>query len=105
MELFDRVVDKNLLVRRIIICVAHLVSESEGKEDSGAEQLSLFEDYEAKERERAKEKTSLEKERSRQEAILSIRKRYGKNSILRGINYEEGATARERNEQIGGHKK
>lgn len=105
MELFDRVVDKNLLVRRINICVAHLVSESEVKEDTGAVQLSLFEDYEAKERERAEEKASLDKERSRQEAILSIRKKYGKNSILRGINYTEGATARERNEQIGGHKK
>lgn len=98
MELFDRVVDKNLLVRRINICVNHLVPE-DSVQDSG-EQLTLFTDYEALERERA----DLAKERNRQEAILSIRKRFGKNAILRGMNFEEGATAKERNHQIGGHK-
>ena len=98
MELFDRVVDKNLLVRRINICVNHLVPEN-SVQDYG-EQLTLFTDYEALEREKA----DLAKERNRQEAILSIRKRFGKNAILRGMNFEEGATAKERNEQIGGHK-
>lgn len=98
MELFDRVVDKNLLVRRINICVNHLVPE-DSVQDSG-EQLTLFTDYEALERERA----DLAKERNRQEAILSIRKRFGKNAILRGMNFEEGATAKERNHQIGGHR-
>ncbi len=98
MELFDRVVDKNLLVRRINICVNHLVPE-DSVQDCG-EQLTLFTDYEALE----KKKADLAKERSRQEAILSIRKRFGKNAILRGMNFEEGATAKERNHQIGGHK-
>lgn len=98
MELFDRVVDRNLLVRRINICVNHLVPE-DSVQDSG-EQLTLFTDYEALE----KEKADLAKERNRQEAILSIRKRFGKNAILRGMNLEEGATAKERNGQIGGHK-
>lgn len=98
MELFDRVVDKNLLVRRINICVNHLVPE-DSVQDSG-EQLTLFTDYEALEREKA----DLAKERNRQEAILSIRRRFGKNAILRGMNFEEGATAKERNGQIGGHK-
>ena len=98
MELFDRVVDKNLLVRRINICVNHLVPEDSVQDCS--EQLTLFTDYEALEREKA----DLAKERNRQEAILSIRKRFGKNAILRGMNFEEGATAKERNGQIGGHK-
>lgn len=98
MELFDRVIDKNLLVRRINICVNHLVPE-DSVQDCG-EQLTLFMDYEALEREKA----DLAKERNRQEAILSIRKRFGKNAILRGMNFEEGATAKERNGQIGGHK-
>lgn len=98
MELFDRVVDRNLLVRRINICVNHLVPE-DSVQDCG-EQLTLFTDYEALEREKA----DLAKERNRQEAILSIRKRFGKNAILRGMNFEEGATAKERNGQIGGHK-
>lgn len=98
MELFDRVVDKSLLVRRIYICVNHLVPE-DSVQDCG-EQLTLFTDYEALE----KKKADLAKERNRQEAILSIRKRFGKNAILRGMNFEEGATAKERNNQIGGHK-
>lgn len=98
MELFDRVVDRNLLVRRINICVNRLVPE-DSVQDCG-EQLTLFTDHEALE----KEKADLAKERNRQEAILSIRKRFGKNAILRGMNFEEGATAKERNHQIGGHK-
>ena len=103
-ELFDRVVDRDLLVRRINVCVAHLVAENEvGAE--GGEQLSLFDDFEALERALEKERADLERERNRQDAVLDIRKRYGKNAILRGINYEEGSTAKERNGQIGGHKK
>ncbi len=98
MELFDRVVDRNLFVRRINICANHLVQE-DLVQDSG-EQLTLFADHEALE----KEKADLAKERNRQEAILSIRKRFGKNVILRGMNSEEDATAKERNRQIGGHK-
>ena len=64
----------------------------------------MFTDYEALEKQREKENADLARERNRQEAILSIRKRYGKNAILRGMNFEEGATAKDRNQQIGGHK-
>ena len=88
-ELFSKITDKNLTVRRMAVVANHVVRE----EEAGAEQLDLF----------AKREDPL-RERSRQEAILSIRKKYGKNAILKGINFEEGATAIERNLQIGGHK-
>ena len=68
------------------------------------EQLSLFTDYEAVEKEREKEVKNLEKEKRLQQAMLDIKKKYGKNAILKGMNLEEGATAIERNRQIGGHK-
>ncbi len=104
-ELFDRVVDKKLLIRNINICVAGLVPEDEAEDNGVPEQLSFLTDNEAEAREREKERFELERERSRQEAVLSIRRRFGKNAILRGLDYEDGATARERNGQIGGHKK
>lgn len=104
MELFDRVVDRNLLVKRINISVNRLIPETDVKSETCGEQLDLFTDYTALEEQRKKENDELEKERNRQEAILNIRKRYGKNAILRGLNFEEGATTKERNEQIGGHK-
>ena len=75
------------------------------KENTGYEQLDLFTDFEALEKKREQEKADLARERKRQEAVLSIRKRFGKNAILRGMNFEDGATTRERNGQIGGHKK
>ncbi len=102
-EIFDRVVDPELLVRRINIAVNRLTPEDEVPAEDGPEQLSLFTDPGAGERE-AQKKADLARERSRQEAILKIRDRYGKNAILRGMDFEEGATARERNRQIGGHK-
>lgn len=104
MELFDRIVDKNLLVRRINISVCKLIPEAEIKDERSYEQLDLFTDFEALEKQREKENAELARERSRQEAIISIRNRFGKNAILRGMNLEEGATTKERNEQIGGHK-
>ena len=99
MELFDRIVDKSLLVRRINIAVCKLQKEKDVNEIQGA-QLDLFTDYEKK---NAQEE-SLKKEKRMQEAVLSIKKKYGKNAILKGMNLEEGATAKERNSQIGGHK-
>jgi DNA polymerase V len=68
------------------------------------QQLDLFTDYEALEKQRQEEKARLDKERRMQEAQLKIKQRFGKNAILRGLNFEEGATAKERNNQIGGHK-
>ena len=99
MELFDRIVDKSLLVRRINIAVCKLQKEKDVNENQ-VEQLDLFTDYEKK---NAQEE-NLKKEKRMQEAVLSIKKKYGKNAILKGMNLEEGATAKERNSQIGGHK-
>ena len=68
------------------------------------QQLDLFTDYEAEEARKQEEQKELAKERKMQQAMLSIRGKFGKNAILRGMNLEEGATTRDRNEQIGGHK-
>ena len=104
-ELFDRQVNPDLLIRRLNLTTNHVVSEtSVAAQDSAPQQLDLFIDYEALEKQRQEEQTKLEKERRMQEAQLKIKKRFGKNAILRGLNFEEGATAKERNEQIGGHK-
>ncbi len=106
LDLYDRIVNPDLLVRRLTIAVNRVVEESEGGEleDAAYEQLDLFTDYAALERQREEEEAELRKERKLQEAMLTIKKKYGKNAILKGINLEEGATGRERNEQIGGHK-
>ncbi len=103
-ELFDRCVNPDLLIRRLNLTTNHVVSEALIKENSEPEQLDLFTDYEALDRERKKEKDRLAKERRIQEAQLKIKQRFGKNAILRGLNFDEGATAKERNSQIGGHK-
>ena len=79
------------------------MDESEKKEPV-PEQMDLFTDYAEEERKRAEEKERLEKERKRQQAVLDIKNKYGKNAILKGMNLEEGATAKSRNGQIGGHK-
>ena len=105
LELFDRIVNKNLLVRRLNVTACKLLREDEiqaGK--SGVVQMDLFTDYETLEEEKRKEDEYLDKEKKRQLALLEIKKRYGKNAVLKGINYQEGATTKERNEQIGGHK-
>jgi DNA polymerase V len=104
MKLFDRIVDENLLIRRLTLTANHVVEESLIKDQPVYEQLDLFTDYEALERQKKKEKEQLEKEKHLQEAMLDIRKKYGKNAILKGMNLEEGATAMERNQKIGGHK-
>ncbi len=103
-ELFDRIVNKDLLVRRLNVTVNHVVSESSANQNTTPQQLDLFTDYEALAKQEAEERAALEKERRMQEAQLIIKQRFGKNAILRGLNFEEGATAKERNEQIGGHK-
>ena len=100
LDLFDRVINKELLIRRVYITATHVIPEKEAKEGKAYEQLSLFTDFEKEEMEKQK----LEKERKMQEAMLSIKKRFGKNAVLKGMNLEEGATAKERNNQIGGIK-
>ena len=103
-ELYDRIVDKNLLIRRINITANRLVDESIAKKEEKYEQLDLFTDYKAKEQEQAEEDAVLERERRMQQTMLTIKKKFGKNAILKGMNLQEGATAKDRNEQIGGHK-
>jgi len=104
-DLFDRHVNPDLLIRRLSLTTNHVVSEeSASAHDSAPQQLDLFTDYEALEKQRQEEQAKLDKERRMQEAQLKIKKRFGKNAILRGLNFEEGATAKERNKQIGGHK-
>ncbi len=104
MELYDRIVDPGLLIRRVTIAANHLVDETQAAAKEQFEQLDLFTDYAALERERKEEEERLSRERKLQEAMLSIKKKFGKNAILKGMNLQEGATAIERNHQIGGHK-
>ena len=103
-ELFDCHVNPDLLIRRLNLTTNHVVSELTLKQKNQPQQLELFIDYEALDRQRKEEKARMEKERRMQEAQLKIKKRFGKNAILRGLNFDEGATAKDRNRQIGGHK-
>ncbi len=100
MALFDRIVDKELLVRRMTIAACRILTERAVSQASPMEQLDLFAQPEAAEAQEARR----QREKRRQQAVLEIQKKYGKNAILKGMNLEEGATARERNRQIGGHK-
>ena len=104
MRLYDRITNPDLLIRRITLVTNHVLLESQVKETSAPTQLDLFTDYEAEEQQRRKEEEALQKERRLQAAQLAIKSRYGKNAILRGMSYTEGATAKGRNEQIGGHR-
>ncbi len=99
-NLFVRIADENLLVRRLNLCASHTVDERRAAEEASVSQISFFDD-EKKTETRDEE---MKKERKRQEAVLEIRKKYGKNAVLKGMNYESGATGKQRNEQIGGHK-
>ena len=103
-RVYDEIVDRNLLVRRMYITAERVIHEDAVDKSYIPEQLSLFEDYEEKKRKAAEENKALEKERRVQDALLSIKHKYGKNSILKGMNFKEGATAKDRNGQIGGHK-
>lgn len=102
--LFDKIVNKDLLVRRVNIVANHIVEERTVKKKKSFEQIDLFTDYDAKKIEAEAEALALEKEKKLQHAMLDIKKKYGKNAILKGTNLQEGATTRARNKQIGGHK-
>ena len=86
------------------MAACHVLSRSEIREEERFEQMDLFTDYTALQKEREKEQEEQERERKMQEAVLEIKRKFGKNAILKGMNLEEGATARERNNQIGGHR-
>lgn len=104
MELYDRIANPLLLVRKVNLSANKVVNETAVKDKPAFEQLNLFTDYAAKEKQQEKEKETLEKEKRMQLAMLDIKKKFGKNAILKGMNLQEGATARDRNNQIGGHK-
>ena len=120
MALYDRIIDPDLLVRRITIEACRLKEADPDHMPDGAgsgmterkspspaeegEQMDLFTDYESREEDQRKHQEDLQKEHQMQEAMLAIKRKYGKNAILTGTNLEEGATTRERNRQIGGHK-
>ncbi len=103
-ELYDRIVNKDLLIRRINLATCRVIREKDIPKKETYEQLDLFTDYGMVEEERAKEEEKDAREKKMQQAILDIKKKYGKNAILKGTNFLPGATARERNRQIGGHK-
>lgn len=103
-DLFDSIINKDLLVKRLHLFINDVVNEATVSRSVAPEQLDLFTDYEALAKERQEKQAALDKERRIQEAQLAIKRRFGKNAILKGLNFEEGATAKERNEQIGGHK-
>lgn len=104
MQLYDAIVEKDLLVRRLNVTANHVLCEKMCKKEEKPQQLHLFMDSEAEERQKAAEEEELEKERHLQTAVLQIQKKYGKNALLKGTNLLEGATMVERNRQIGGHK-
>ncbi|MCR5100058.1 MAG: DNA methylase [Butyrivibrio sp.] len=106
LALYDRIVNPELLIRRLNITANHIIDESstEANISNNYEQLDLFTDYSALEKERKAEKEIEQKEKALQHAMLDIKKKYGKNAILKGTNLQEGATAIDRNNQIGGHK-
>lgn len=103
-DLYDRIVDRNLLIRRLNITANNVIAQDEVPKAPAFEQLDLFSDYQEVQAQKEKEKAQLEREKKMQEAMLAIKKKFGKNAILKGMNLEKGATAKERNQTIGGHR-
>lgn len=104
LDLFDRIINPKLTVRRVNLTAGRVVAESDVATEADAEQLDFFTDYTAAEKQREQETAARKRERAKQETIIGLRRRFGKNAVLKGMNFKEGATARERNDQIGGHK-
>ena len=103
MSLYDRITDKDLLIRRVGIAACNLIPEREIPEEEPV-QMSLFADHATIERKKAERNAAEKKERRLQKATIDLQSRYGKNIILKGMKFLEGGTTRERNEQIGGHR-
>lgn len=104
LDLYERIADQNLLVRRVYITANRVIAEAAAAKGPASEQLNLFTDYEAVQAKKSEEDAALAREKKIQQAVLSIKKKYGKNAILKGTSLEEGATTIDRNNQIGGHK-
>lgn len=104
-KIFDQIVSRNLLIRRMNVTANHVVSEDNAHRETHAPiQLNLFTNGESQRRQEAERRMTLSRERRMQQTLLNIKKKFGKNAILKGIDFEEGATTRERNIQIGGHR-
>ncbi|MBQ2327199.1 MAG: hypothetical protein II376_06615, partial [Clostridia bacterium] len=103
-ELFDRIANHDLLIRRLNITACHVVPDGQATPKETVQQLDLFTDHIEEEARRRKEEERLGREKRMQKAVLEIKRKYGKNAILKGMNFQEGATARDRNRQIGGHR-
>ena len=104
MELYDRIVNPELLVRRITLGANHVVAEGRIPTVTGYDQMDLFSDTEQQRRQQEQQDALLAREKRRQQAVIGIKKKFGKNAIMKGMNLQEGATALDRNRQIGGHK-
>ena len=102
MKLYDRIINKQLLVRRLNIVANNVEDVQVEKNNTFNEQINLFTNYQEKKIQKQQEKLELELEL--QKAMIGIKKKYGKNAILKGMNLQEGGTTIERNGQIGGHK-
>ena len=103
-EKFNEIVDPDLLIRRVNISATHIINEKMYKKRHEYEQLDLFTNYEEADKIRKQETKKAEKEKRAQQAMLNIKKRYGKNAVIKGMNLEDGATMKDRNNQIGGHR-
>lgn len=99
-RLYDRIINSILLVRRVVVCACDVTAKDDRSSENVGEQLDLFTDYAAREK---KILTEIREEKM-QLAVLKIKRKYGKNALLKGMNFEEGATMKERNQQIGGHR-
>ncbi len=104
LELYDRIIDPSLLVRRLTMSVNHLQYEWSVEDEDKPMQLTIFDNYEEIQAQRKQEKQIIAREKKRQHAIIDIKKKYGKNALLKGMNLKEAATQKDRNDQIGGHK-
>lgn len=103
-QLYKEVVDEHLLMRKIYVTAGRVVPASQAEAKPTAEQLDLFTDYDALEKQKDEEQEELQREHDLQETILDIKEQFGKNAIVKGMNLQKGAKAMERNKQIGGHK-
>lgn len=104
LDLYERIVDKNLLVRRVSVTANRVVDEHMVSNETEFTQMDLFTDYQTLAEKQKAEQARMEKERRLQEVMLSVKKKYGKNAMLKGTNLQEGATMIDRNNQIGGHR-
>ena len=104
LELYDRLADPELYIRRVTVTANHVIGEQEAEEKRQYEQLNLFTDYEQLKKDEEEEAERLNKEKNMQYAVIDIKKKFGKNAILKGTNFIDGAMTRERNSQIGGHR-